>query len=277
MEEKVLYDQNDKSKNGKGSANPLLIFLILLLLAITGYLGYDKYFGKQESNEDDKAENLTTESFSLSFDKLDQIEDKIGSMFYWIEEEKLDDMNNLNNDIKICISYKNAMYDGEVADYGTHSYSNAAIEVGLSKVFQSSVTMKHNDFEDAYYGWFADCFFPYEYDKEKGIYNIFPTGLEGPGATVEKKITKVEKNNDNYVVYIKAIYRDDNGNVYIGNDVTGTPIVKFNINEETGFEFLETSTENKTLSEYIPQGYTYKLTFEEKDSNLFWTKYEMIK
>lgn len=275
MDEKIL-DNGGSKNNEKKSTIALLVILIILLMGAVCYLGYDKYF-KKDDTKTITVDNTTTENYTLDFDKIDQVEEKVGNLFFWIKEDKLDSMNGLNNDLKICLAHRNATSDVDDTKNGTSSYTKDAIETGFRQVFDNNETIEHQDLmKTTYYNQY-DCFFPYHYDTNTGIYHVIATGLEGPGATVTKKITKVEKSDNIYTIYIKAIYRDTQGYVYKGNDFIKGSIAQFNYTDQTGMEFNNLSTDGQKLEDYIDNGYTYKLTFEEKDNQLYWTKYEVIK
>lgn len=232
----------NNSNIGNSNTKVLLIIIGIMLVGIIVYLGYEKM--TCEANNKDTENSKECEVCKTVTNEFDmETLDRIGRWFYWLGEDKIDNMNNINNDLKFYIAANDLEIDIDEQD-NTMGYSTVIIDASLKKIFGDNVTIQRKNITNNGYG---SCGTHLEYSSEKGGYIHGPYGCIGPMPVVIKKITKIASYDKYFEVYIKAAYEDT-----------------FELND-------------LQIDELINNGKTFKLTFNMSDNGPIWTKYEVIK
>ena len=285
-----------------------IIFLIVVILGLGGYIVYDKFFDvkendikenqgsledvrkKQEENKVD-VEKLGKELFEMTKDAWG------GDYYYYFYPDNISlNNNNTTNDKKY---YNNMFNESRIitafnSSTDVKKYDNVRDCLGFEKEFLVSSVSK-NSLEDSYHKIFgSDKEVIFENDREfessteknyfskdamtacrleNDMFNCYR--LEGGdmnGFRSLIKYYKTEKNNDELYVYSKVVSTNLTYNYkgFSESEVIGSNKVEL-------FDRAYENIENN-WSELVDKAATYKLTFKkDTNDNYYWVSTELVK
>lgn len=269
MNKEIIDDEKNPTQKEKINAT-LLILLILLLVLGIGYLIMDL------SSEDEEVpiEEVTTIDLESEEGKnlISKIEDKYGQEIYFLQENKIVDFTTLSKVEKICLGIKEPDITVNISDSEYPGYTEKQILINLKEMFGKEI--KVDPLEEMGGTLIYQEICPSSvltYSSENAAYYVKPLELTEPLPDVISKITRIEKQDNNLIVYGSAIFRDSKGIVYKNLD-DKVQIAEFELNED-GTSFKELSKDNHPMEYYLQNSYQYTFTFTD-DENLYWIDYE---
>lgn len=234
-----------------------LVIVILLIIILTIFI--------LEKKSDDKI-------------SITDIKDSVTNIFYYLPEDKYEDMNNISDYCKISLIYDTDYLKNDtkinLEGKSKKAYSKANVLDSLKKILGSSASINFKSDESGDYSFLQqdNCYLSnpivtnLSYDSNKNaIYNL---DYEDINKELYVKWSDEIINGDTLILSAQAfviVKASDQYQVYVDyqmSDSLGT------------YQSLEKAKE--AIEENIYRSYDYKFIFEKENENYIWKSYERI-
>lgn len=267
-----MEEKYEKTPSRKEKIIVISILLILFLAITITIIIVVKHFSKEEPKP--VVEDITTIDLESSNGKelINKIGDKYGQKIYFLSEDKVVDFSTLSKIEKICLGIKASDIDVTIDEKNYKGYTESQILSNLKELF--GIEMKIDPLEKLGKTLMYQEICPSDtlaYSIDNAAYYAKNVTSTEPFPSVLSKIVRIERKDNNLIVYGNAIFRDSTGIVYKSLDDKFV-IAEFEL-DNNGTTFKEYSKDNQTFDYYLKNSYQYIFTFTD-DENLHWIGYE---
>ena len=288
--------ENKKIKSG------VIIILILIIFGLGGYIYYDKFYKKQESNivEDCKnnnevLSNALVEGVGKELYNKTIIRNQDDNSLYFYDKNKKD-MSEFVDADKLSVAF--ALVDNyyvkentSIADYcnrvdagdGHYGFSG----VGSPDKNCALAEISKIGFEKAYHSIFGKdnikylmfiSFNKFFVDNDNEVLEVYRT--QSTGYITQFKYSaisydKTEMKDDYIYVYTKGVFVDKEKGIYSDPELTNLIADKSQVNEDW---FNADNINEIIMNKYQDKAGKFKLTFkQDSDNNWAWISTELVK
>ena len=293
-----MENNNQVKNNGKGK-NIVIVFLILIVLGLSGFIVYDKYVKEEVNTNETKTESketikdITNSSIAQELEKTLITKDNYLSL-YLSKNISINDVNDIdlikfnlkkykedkNLDYIKNVNYKNM---GNllltISKNDLNTYMNEKYYVNntynLSNIDESSLT-NSSDFDVCV-----------SMIVEDDNYKLISIGASCAGQFVKNKLIKAEEDNDYVYLYDTAVTCTSEANSNYCNKTSddrlyNTAVYKCD-GEDTSCAITDRGEgSDQKFAEYVINNLSdslnkYKHTFKKVNNNYYWVSTEIVK
>lgn len=264
--------ETENIPNEKERVVGTIVLIVILMVISFGIYLVVNHFSKENNHKEvvDDIKTIDLESDEGN-DLVERIESKYGQKIYFLQEKRVVDFKDLKKVEKVCLGLKEVDTTVTIDNTDYNGYTENQILENLKVMFGTDIKIDPLEKMGSTLMYQEICPSDFlNYSAESAAYYVKPFELTEPQPDVISKINRIEKQDNNLIVYASAIFRDSKGIVY--KDLKEqVKIAEFALTND-GKTFENLSTDKHPFDYYLQNSYQYTFTFTA--DNLYWISYE---